>query len=67
MTNGYFSMEKFKISIESHYLQDKGTTENVFNMTPHDLKKREVYFIDVAKKGSSETLPEDEVGLKYWV
>ena len=45
-------------------LQDKGTTENALNMDAHELKKREVYFIDVAKKGSSETLPADEVGVK---
>ena len=64
MTNGYFSMEKFKIAIESKYLQDKGTTENALNMDAHEPKKREVYFIDVAKKGSSETLPADEVGVK---
>ncbi|KAK8818924.1 hypothetical protein WA577_003034 [Blastocystis sp. JDR] len=65
MTNGYFSMEKFKIAIESKYLQDKGTTENALNMDAHELKKREVYFIDVAKKGSSETLPADEDVTKY--
>ena len=61
MTNGYFSMDKFKIAIESHYLNDRGTTENALNMPPEELKKREILFVDIAKKGSSETLPDDEV------
>lgn len=59
MTNGYFSMDKFKLAIESHYLNDVGTSENALNMPEKELKKREVIFVDVAKKGS-EKLPADE-------
>ena len=60
MTNGYFSMDKFKLAIESHYLNDMGTAENALNMPEKELKKREIIFVDVANKGS-EKLPADEV------
>ena len=61
MTNGYFSVNKFQLAIESRYLDDRGTTENALDMPPEELKKREVIFVDIAKKGSSEKLPVDEV------
>lgn len=60
MTNGYFSIEKFKLAIESCYLNDTGTTDNALNMPEKELKKREIIFVDVAKKGN-EKLPDDEV------
>lgn len=60
MTNGYFSTDKFKLAIESKYLDDKGTTENAVNMDEKELKKREIIFVDIAEKGS-EKLPADEV------
>lgn len=60
MTNGYFSIDKFRLVIESRYLNDAGTTENALEMTPAELKKREVIFVDVAMKGSNEKLPADE-------
>lgn len=55
-------MDKFKLAIESHYLNDVGTTENALNMPEKELKKREIIFVDVAKKGN-EKLPADEVPL----
>lgn len=60
MTNGYLSIDKFKLAIESRYINDVGTTENALQMTPEELKKREIIFVDVAKKGSNEKLPVDE-------
>ncbi len=60
MTNGYLSIEKFRLVIESRYINDNGTTENALEMTPAELKKREIIFVDVAKKGSNEKLPVDE-------
>lgn len=60
MTNGYFSTDKFKLAIESKYLDDKGTTENAVNMDEKELKKREIIFVDIAEKGN-EKLPADEV------
>ena len=59
MTNGYFSIDKFKLAIESRYFDDVGTTENALEMPADELKKREIIFVDIANKGS-ETLPADE-------
>ena len=59
MTNGYFSVDKFKLAIESRYLDDAGTTENALEMPENELKKREIIFVDVANKGSDK-LPADE-------
>lgn len=61
MTNGYFSIDKFKIAIESRYNDDKGTTENILNMPPNELKSREVIFMDIAEKDPKEELPAEEV------
>ena len=61
MTNGYFSMDKFKIAIESRYADDKGTTDNILDMPPKELKSREIIFMDIAEKGDHEELPADEV------
>ena len=54
-------MDKFKIAIESRYADDKGTTENILNMPPAELKSREIIFMDIAEKGDHEDLPADEV------
>jgi len=32
--------DRFSISIETRYLEDKGTTENPFNLSPEELKER---------------------------
>ena len=64
MTNGYLSIDKFKLAIESHYLDDMGTTENALEMPEKELKKREVIFVDVAKL-NGEQLPADEDVTKY--
>ena len=64
MTNGYLSIDKFKRAIESHYLDDMGTTENALEMPEKELKKREVIFVDVAKL-NGEQLPADEDVTKY--
>ena len=61
MTNGYFSIDKLKIAIESRYNDDKGTTENILNMPPNELKSREVIFMDIAEKDPKEELPAEEV------
>ena len=61
MTNGYFSIDKFKIAIESRYNDDKGTTENILNMPPNELKSREVIFMDIAEKDPKEERPAEEV------
>lgn len=61
MTNGYFSIDKFKIAIESRYNDDKGTTENILNMPANELKAREVIFMDIAEKTPKDELPADEV------
>lgn len=61
MTNGYFSIDKFKIAIESRYADDKGTTDNILNMPADELKKREIIFMDIAEKAPKDELPPDEV------
>ena len=64
MTNGYLSIDKFKLAIESHYLNDMGTTANALEMPENELKKREIIFVDVAKL-NGEQLPADEDVTKY--
>jgi len=40
--------EKFTFTIETRHFADRGEQENVHNLTPEQLKKREVDFIDIA-------------------
>lgn len=42
--------EKFKFSITSRHLPDNGCTENVFELTDDELKKRQVFELNVADK-----------------
>ncbi|ODM90545.1 Phosphatidylinositol transfer protein alpha isoform [Orchesella cincta] len=48
VTNPGYMKENFIIKIESLHLADKGTMENVHELTPEKLKLREVVMIDVA-------------------
>lgn len=66
MTNGYFSIDKFKIAIESRYNDDKGTTDNILNMPDNELKIREIIFMDIAEKTPKDELPADEVN-RVWI
>eukprot|EP01112_Ceratiomyxa_fruticulosa_P018710 TRINITY_DN602_c0_g2_i1.p1 TRINITY_DN602_c0_g2~~TRINITY_DN602_c0_g2_i1.p1 ORF type:complete len:309 (+),score=53.56 TRINITY_DN602_c0_g2_i1:114-929(+) len=58
----------FSISIETRYIEDQGTTENPFNLTPAELKEREVDVVDIAYdpvgvqelKGSPKYKPEED-------
>ena len=40
--------ENFFVKIESLHVADKGQSENVFNLMPDALAKREVVYIDIA-------------------
>ncbi|KAL5263758.1 hypothetical protein ACHWQZ_G004975 [Mnemiopsis leidyi] len=41
-------VQRFVLDIESRYVADCGTQDNIFNLTPEELAQREVVFIDVA-------------------
>jgi len=47
LKNGWMG-ESFTFTIESRHFNDDGKQENVHNLTPDQLKKREVDFIDIA-------------------
>ena len=59
------SKEKFSISIESRYFDDYGDQENAMGLSPSDLKKREVIFMDIADNSSGEKVPDNESGMEY--
>jgi len=42
-----FDEEKFEIVVESRHAEDTGTTENIHSLSPSQLKKRTVDFIDI--------------------
>jgi len=43
-----FDEEKFEIIVETRHAEDQGTTENIHNLSPSQLKKRVVDHIDIA-------------------
>ncbi|EDO47917.1 predicted protein [Nematostella vectensis] len=51
-------LPRFSIKIETRYLNDKGCTENCFNLSPEELESREVIPVDIAF---------DELPEKYYV
>uniref|UniRef100_A0A1B6DHW5 Phosphatidylinositol transfer protein N-terminal domain-containing protein n=1 Tax=Clastoptera arizonana TaxID=38151 RepID=A0A1B6DHW5_9HEMI len=56
ITNPDFMGEKFKIIVDTYHIPDKGHQENVHELTPEQLKNREVIFIDI---GSDAISPSD--------
>ncbi|XP_055339764.1 phosphatidylinositol transfer protein alpha isoform-like [Paramacrobiotus metropolitanus] len=47
-SNPQYMKDKFWLTIESLHLADRGTSENVHNLPPEKLAKREVVYIDIA-------------------
>jgi len=48
VTNPEYMKEKFRISIETMHTADRGESDNVHRLTPEELKKREIVYIDIA-------------------
>ena len=48
ITNPGYMKDNFLIKIESLHSPEKGTLDNVFNLPPDQLAKREVVYIDIA-------------------
>ena len=75
MTNGYLSKEKFKIIVESQYIDkdvatiyliiSQGTIENVLHLTKDQLKKRDRVIIDISQYASNEQVGKGE-DMRVW-
>ena len=75
MTNGYLSKEKFKIIVESQYIDkdvatiyliiSQGTIENVLHLTEDQLKKRDRVIIDISQYASNEQVGKGE-DMRVW-
>ncbi|XP_006812237.1 phosphatidylinositol transfer protein alpha isoform-like isoform X2 [Saccoglossus kowalevskii] len=48
ISNPEYMKEGFHITIETWHKPDRGTIDNVHNLGPEEVKKREVIFIDIA-------------------
>ena len=58
--------DNFVIKIESYHIADRGTTQNAHELTPEQLKAREVILIDIAnEKVASSDYKADEDPLKF--
>ena len=65
MTNGYFAKDRFRVTVESRYVDEdvdmtwmsdiQGTIENIVNLDPASLKKRERIILDIAKREKKES------------
>lgn len=64
LKNGWMG-DSFTFTIESRHFNDDGQQENVHNLTPQLLKKREVDFIDIAadKLEKKDYKPEEDPSL----
>ena len=75
MTNGYLSKEKFKIIVESQYIDkdvatiyliiSQGTIENVLHLTEDQLKKRDRVIIDISQYAANEEVRKGE-DMRVW-
>ena len=75
MRNGYLSKEKFKIIVESQYIDkdvatiyliiSQGTIENVLHLTEDQLKKRDRVIIDISQYASNEQVGKGE-DMRVW-
>ena len=61
ISNQYLDRNKFHIVLESKILNgDDGTSENVFGLSPADMKSRHVEFYDMCDVYKSEKIPASE-------
>ena len=52
---------KYRLDLQSKFIQDKGESENVFNLPPAELKARQIVYIDIANTtGVENVLPEED-------
>ncbi|NP_001233119.1 uncharacterized protein LOC100162809 isoform X1 [Acyrthosiphon pisum] len=66
ITNPNYMKEKFMITIESFHCADRGTQNNVHELSPEKLKQREVQIIDIGNDPiSSSDYKEDEDPKKF--
>jgi hypothetical protein len=66
VNNPDYMKENFFIRIESLHVADKGTLDNPFNLSKHELDKREVIYIDIANDPvSASDYKEDEDPTKF--
>ena len=75
MRNGYLSKEKFKIIVESQYIDkdvatiyliiSQGTIENVLHLTEDQLKKRDRVLIDISQYAANEEVRKGE-DMRVW-
>lgn len=52
--NPNYMGKNFSIIVETMHSPDRGTQENVHELTPEELKKREVIYIDIANDPVSQ-------------
>ena len=75
MTNGYLSKEKFKIIVESQYIDkdvatiylinSQGTVENALHLPEDQLKKRDRVLIDISQYAANEEVRKSE-DMRVW-
>lgn len=63
-SNGYFG-EKFVMSVETMHADDRGTQENAVNLSPEDLAKRKVDYLNIACDDSSVAMEKGEDPTKF--
>lgn len=52
--------ENFKLTIETMHAPDRGTQENVHQLSEEKLKQREVVYIDIANDPVSDHKPNED-------
>ncbi|CBK24652.2 uncharacterized protein [Blastocystis hominis] len=66
ITFGCISKKRFQIVLEMKYVnQDRGTIENIFNLSEEQLKSRTVQHYDVCDAYKSEIIPDNENICKF--
>ena len=52
--------DKYKIELKSKFLQDRGNSENVFNLPPSELKSRQVVYLDITNTTGEDVKPGED-------
>ncbi|KAI6657567.1 Membrane-associated phosphatidylinositol transfer protein 2 [Oopsacas minuta] len=52
--------DKYRIELKSRFIQDRGNTENVFNLSPTELKSRQVVYIDITNTAGEDIKPDED-------
>ena len=52
--------DKYRLELKSKFIQDRGKSENIFNLPPSELRSRQVVYLDITNTTGDEVTPGED-------